>query len=88
MLAASGGLGGDVAELDIVRERAEEGDSVADKNGIPIDDDALNPTGAEEVLDRDASVDVYVFEAASRKAGNHFCGISRHLFDAASAGGC
>jgi hypothetical protein len=79
-------LRGDVAELDVVRQGTEQRNSFADENGVSIDDDPLNHTGAQKVLDRDSAIDIDMLEAAGSEFGANFCWISGHLFDSASPG--
>jgi hypothetical protein len=75
----------DVAEFNVVGQRAEERDSFPDQDGDSGDDQALNETSAEEALDCYASVDVEVVGACGGKFRNDFGWNSGHLLDDASS---
>lgn len=67
-----------------MQERTKQRDTVADKDRIAIDDDALNQAGAEKALNGNSAIHVNMFEVAIGKPRKNSCRISRHLFDAAS----
>jgi hypothetical protein len=79
-------LRSDVSKLDVARKGAEERDSVANQDGISINDGPLNHAGTQKVLHRDTAIDIDMLKTASGKLENNFCWVSGHLFDSVSAG--
>ena len=56
--------GGDVLEHDVTRQRAEEGNTIADEHRNPGNDQALDETGPKKPLDGDPAVHVDVVDAS------------------------
>ena len=53
-----------MTEMNVVREGAEERDSLSDENRDASDDDTLNESAAQEALNCDSAIDVEVVGAA------------------------
>jgi len=66
----------DVAQLHVLRQRAEQWDALPDQHRHARDDQAVDQTGTQETLDRDPAVDVYVGAAAS-SGGARGSGVGR-----------
>jgi hypothetical protein len=79
--------GGDVTEMDVARQGAEEGDAVSDEHRDARDDEAVNEARAQKLLNGDAAVHIDVLDAAGSEFGNNFGGRPGHLLDAASTHG-
>ena len=47
-----------VTEANVVRQGAEERDSVSDEHGHASDGEMLNQSGAQEALNRDSTIDI------------------------------
>lgn len=71
----------DMGKSDVPWERAEERNAGADQYGNARDDQALNEAGSKEALDRDAAVNVDVFDATASKLRNNIRGLSRYSLD-------
>jgi hypothetical protein len=74
----------DVTEANIVGQGAEERDSVSDKHGHTGDDETLNQSGAQELLNGDSTVDVEMVGAAGSEFRNYLGWRSGHLLNHAS----
>lgn len=79
--AAFEGLGGDVAEGNVVGDGSEEGDAFSNEDRDAGDDEAVDEAGGEELLDGLASVHVDVLEAALFELGGDSAGIAGDGFD-------
>src|SRR5579859_2210930 len=79
--------GGDVMEMDVARQGAEEGDAVSNEHGDASDDEAVHEAGAQKLLNSDAAVHVDVLDATGSEFGNNFGARPGHLLDTASAHG-
>jgi hypothetical protein len=75
-----------VAELNVMRQAAEEGNTFAYEHGDTRDDEAVNQSGAQELLNGNAAVDVDVVGTTGSELRNNLFGWSGHLFDNAAAG--
>ena len=67
-----------------MRKGAEERDSVSDENWDASDDEAVNESCAQEVLNCDSAIDVEVLGAGGGEARDDFGGRAGHLFDFSS----
>jgi hypothetical protein len=71
----------DVMEEDVVWQRAEERDAVADEDRDTSDDEAFDEACAQEALNGDAAVDVEIVEAASSEIRDDLDRRTGHLLD-------
>jgi len=78
------GLCHDVLEVDVAQQGAEEGNTLPDQDWHTGDDEALDQSGAEELLDGDAAVDIDVSKAAGFKFRNEFWRRAGHLLNIGS----
>jgi hypothetical protein len=69
-----------------MRQAAEEGNAFAYEHGDTRDDEAVNQSGAQELLNRDSAVDVEVVDTTGSELRNDLCRGAGHLFDQASTG--
>jgi hypothetical protein len=76
-----------VAEPNVVRQGAEERNSLSDEHRHASDNETLNEPFAQEPLDGDPAVDVEVMGATSCELRNDLCWRPRHLFHNAASGG-
>src|SRR6202789_1541780 len=76
----------DVTEPNVMRQAAEERNPLSNEHRDTRDDETLNESRAQELLNRDSSVDVEVLSAAGGELRNDLSRRSGHLFDHASAG--
>jgi hypothetical protein len=74
-----------VTKPNVMRQAAEEGNTFAYEHRDTRDDEAVNQSGAQELLNRNAAVDVDVVGATGSELRNDLFGWSGHLFDSASA---
>src|SRR5260221_8214820 len=77
---------GDVTEPHIVRQGAEERNSVSNEHRHASDNEPFNEPRAQEPLNRDATIDVEVVRSTRREARNDLSRRPSHLFDNASSG--
>src|SRR5258705_7168336 len=75
-----------VAEPDVVRQRAEERNSVSNEHRHASDNETMNEPRAKEPLNGDPTVDVEVVGTTSSKLRNDLSRRPSHLFNNASAG--
>jgi hypothetical protein len=74
----------DVPEPDVMWQGTEEWDSISDENGHAGDDETLNQSCAQELLNCDSTVDVEVVGTAGGQACNDIGRSSCHVFHDAS----
>jgi hypothetical protein len=77
---------GYVTEANVMRQAPEEGDSLSNEHRDTGDDEALNKPRAQELLNRDSTVDVEVTGAAGSELGNDLLWRAGHLFKNSSGG--
>ena len=74
-------LGRYVLQAHIAREAAEQRNPFSNKNRHSSNDEMLDEAGAQETLNRDASVDIDVVGATGSEFRNDFMRRARHLLD-------
>ena len=74
----------DMAKLNVVGQGAEERDSVSDENGHAGDDEALNQSRTQELLNCDSAVDIEMVRACCREFRDYLGWRPSHLFHHAS----
>ena len=76
-----------MAETNVVLQRSEQRDALANQHGNASDYQALNEAGAQKALDCFAAIDVQVGRAGCGEPRNDVGRIPVHLFYIAAFGG-
>jgi hypothetical protein len=76
---------GYVTEPNVVRQAAEERDTLSNEHRDTSDDEALNEPCAEKLLNGDAAVDVKMLGTGGRELRDDSIRRAGHLFDDTSA---